>query len=87
MIYVGSEDPNGKGLFLSISLFLVAVWPFAEREATVKGDKSCVRRDASARTARMLSRVFAKRSKDHRQRGNMVEVALTSAERYLSSSE
>lgn len=38
---------------------------------------ACVsRRDASARTARMLSRVFAKRSKGHRQRGGTVEVAL-----------
>lgn len=38
---------------------------------------ACVsRRDVSARTARMLSRVFANRSKDHRQRGCAAEVAL-----------
>jgi len=61
-------------LYLSFSRCRLAIC----REQPWKAiNLACVsRRDASARPARMLSRVFAKRSKDHRRRGCTVEVAL-----------
>lgn len=66
MIYVDSEESNGKGLSLS----LATVYSFGERGRekwrwrTI--NLACVpHRDASARAARMPSRVFAQWSKDH----------------------